>query len=228
MTVSEPLRLAIFDCDGTLVDSQHSIVASMNAAFEAHAYPKPDAEAVRMVVGLPLHVAMGRLLPDAEADVPKKLASSYIEAFHSLREKGEVADPLYPGVLDILTVLEDAGWILGIATGKGRRGLLATLETHDLVERFQTLQTSDTAPGKPNPGMLLNAMGETGADPKGTVMIGDTTFDMEMAVAAGTLAVGVSWGYHPEEHLHKAGAHVVIDDFAALPGELKSLGGAPS
>jgi phosphoglycolate phosphatase len=200
----------------------------MNAAFEAHAYPKPDAEAVRMVVGLPLHVAMGRLLPDAEADVPKKLASSYIEAFHSLREKGEVADPLYPGVLDILTVLEDAGWILGIATGKGRRGLLATLETHDLVERFQTLQTSDTAPGKPNPGMLLNAMGETGADPKGTVMIGDTTFDMEMAVAAGTLAVGVSWGYHPEEHLHKAGAHVVIDDFAALPGELKSLGGAPS
>ena len=228
MTVSESLRLAVFDCDGTLVDSQHSIVASMNAAFEAHAYPQPDAEAVRMVVGLPLHVAMGRLLPDSGPDVPGKLASSYIEAFHSLREKGEVSDPLYPGVLEIISDLEAAGWMLGIATGKGRRGLMATLETHGLVERFQTLQTADSAPGKPNPGMLLNAMEETGADPTGTVMIGDTTFDMEMAMAAGTLAVGVSWGYHPEEHLHKAGAHVVIDEFAALPGELKILGGAPS
>ena len=227
MTVSDSLRLAVFDCDGTLVDSQHSIVASMNAAFDAQNYPKPDAEAVRRVVGLPLHVAMERLRPDADPDVYKQLANSYSEAFQHLREKGEVTDPLYPGVMDILSVLEDAGWILGIATGKGRRGLLATLETHGLVERFQTLQTADSAPGKPNPGMLLNAMGETGADPTGTVMIGDTTFDMEMALAAGTMAVGVSWGYHPEEHLHKAGAHVVIDNFAALPGELKCLGGAP-
>lgn len=225
MRFSDSLRLAVFDCDGTLVDSQHSIVASMNAAFDAHAYPQPDAEAVRMVVGLPLHVAMGRLLPDADPDVPGQLANSYIEAFHGLREKGEVADPLYPGVLDILSVLEDASWILGIATGKGRRGLLATLETHGLVDRFQTLQTADSAPGKPDPGMLLNAMRETGADAADTVMIGDTTFDMEMAIAAGTMAVGVSWGYHPEEHLQKAGAHVVIDDFAALPNEIKKLRG---
>lgn len=225
MTLSDSLRLAVFDCDGTLVDSQHSIFASMAAAFDVHSFARPDAEAVRRVVGLPLRVAMGRLLPETGPDVHDLLADSYIEAFHGLREKGEVADPLYPGVLEVLSALEGAGWILGIATGKGHRGLLATLETHDLAGRFQTLQTADSGPGKPDPGMLLNAMEETGTDPSGTVMIGDTTFDMKMALAAGTMAVGVSWGYHPEEHLHKAGAHAVIDDFAALPGEIESLGG---
>jgi len=225
MTASESLRLAVFDCDGTLVDSQHSIIASMHAAFDVHSYPKPDADTVRMVVGLPLHVAMGRLLPETGPDVHEQLADSYIDAFHGLRKNGEVADPLYPGVMEIISELEADGWVLGIATGKGRRGLLATLETHGLVDRFQTLQTADSAPGKPAPGMLLNAMRDTGVDPAGTVMIGDTTFDMEMAVAAGTMAVGVSWGYHPQEHLHKAGAHVVIDDFAALRIEIQSLGG---
>jgi len=197
----------------------------MHAAFDVHSYPKPDADTVRMVVGLPLHVAMGRLLPETGPDVHEQLADSYIDAFHGLRKNGEVADPLYPGVMEIISELEADGWVLGIATGKGRRGLLATLETHGLVDRFQTLQTADSAPGKPAPGMLLNAMRDTGVDPAGTVMIGDTTFDMEMAVAAGTMAVGVSWGYHPQEHLHKAGAHVVIDDFAALRIEIQSLGG---
>jgi len=197
----------------------------MHAAFDVHSYPKPDAESVRMVVGLPLHVAMGRLLPETDRDFHEKLADSYIDAFRGLREKGDVADPLYPGVMEIISELEADGWMLGIATGKGHRGLLATLETHDLADRFQTLQTADSAPGKPDPGMLLNAMRDTGADPAGTVMIGDTTFDMEMAIAAGTMAVGVSWGYHPQEHLQTAGAHVVIDDFAALSIEIQILGG---
>lgn len=224
--MTKPLRLAVFDCDGTLVDSQHSIVASMTAAFNVHSFPVPDAEAVRRVVGLPLRVAMGKLLPGSGPEDHDQLAKSYTEAFRGLRDKGEVEDPLYPGTLDVLSTLEDAGWLLGIATGKGRRGLQLTLETHGLNGRFQTLQTADNAPGKPDPGMLLNAMSETGASPANTVMIGDTTFDMEMAVSAGTMAIGVSWGYHPEEHLHHAGAQAVIDHFSALPGELETLGGS--
>ncbi len=225
MSETNSLRLAVFDCDGTLVDSQASIISSMTAAFEAHAHPRPEAEDVRRVVGLPLRVAMGKLLPGTDTEEHGRLENSYIEAFHDLRNRGEVADPLYPGAIDALGLLEDAGWILGIATGKGHRGLVATLETHGLMGRFATLQTADSAAGKPSPDMLLNAMSETGTKPGDTIMIGDTTFDMEMAVAAGTMAIGVSWGYHPEDHLHSAGAHAVIDDFEALPGKIQSLGG---
>ena len=152
------------------------------------------------------------------------LVTSYKEAFTDLRNKGEVDDPLYPGALEVLEVLEAAGWVLGVATGKGRRGLLMTLETHRLTDRFQTLQTADSGPGKPNPDMLLNAMRETGADPAATAMIGDTTFDMEMAKRAGTMAVGVSWGYHLGEHLYSAGAQAVIEEFRDLPETIETLG----
>ena len=224
MAVSPSPRLAVFDCDGTLVDSQHSIISSMFSAFDSRAHLRPEAEAVRQVVGLPLREAMVRLLPDSGPDDHDGLVTSFKEAFTDLRNKGEVDDPLYPGVLEILEILEAAGWILGVATGKSRRGLLMTLETHRLTDRFQTLQTADSGPGKPNPDMLLNAMKETGADPAATVMIGDTTFDMEMAKRAGTMALGVSWGYHPGEHLYAAGAQAVIDEFQDLPKTIETLG----
>ena len=123
-----------------------------------------------------------------------------------------------------MEVLEAAGWVLGVATGKSRRGLLMTLETHRLTDRFQTLQTADSGPGKPNPDMLLNAMREIGAGPDATVMIGDTTFDMEMAKRAGTMALGVSWGYHPVKHLYSAGAQAVIGEFRDLPETIETLG----
>lgn len=224
MPLSPALRLAVFDCDGTLVDSQHSIIDSMRAAFEAHTHPLPEDESIRRIVGLPLRDAIGQLLPDFEDEEHGRVENSYIEAFHDLRSQGKVADPLYPGTLDAIKHLEEAGWLLGIATGKSSRGLLATLETHGITGRFQTLQTADTAPGKPNPDMLFNAMRETGAEPENTVMIGDTTFDMEMAVSAGTLAVGVAWGYHPHEKLKSVGANVVIHEFTELPESLQRLG----
>ena len=224
MVASNSLRLAVFDCDGTLVDSQASIISSMEAAFEVHSHPVPDAESIRRMVGLPLRVAMEKLLPHVEAEEHIKLETSYKEAFGDLRRRGEVSDPLYPGALDVLNTLEEDGWLLGIATGKGHRGLRLTLEVHGLMSRFQTLQTADSAPGKPDPGMLLNAMRETGAEVQGTVMIGDTTFDMEMAVNAGVMAIGVSWGYHLHEHLHSAGARVVIEEFHVLPETLKTMG----
>ena len=227
MPQARSLRLAVFDCDGTLVDSQHSIIDSMNAAFDAHNHSRPEAEAVRGVVGLPLDMAIKRLLPEIDPDGLTQMEASYIEAFRDLRKKGMVADPLYPGALEILETLNSQGWVLGIATGKGSLGLAATLETHGLTNHFSTLQTADNGPGKPNPDMLLSAMSETGADPRNTAMIGDTTFDMEMALSAGTMAVGVSWGYHPTENLQSAGAHAVIDDFAELPEKLESLGGTP-
>jgi len=205
-----PLRLAVFDCDGTLVDSQHSIVACMKAAFGAAGLALPEADAVRRVVGLPLAEGVGRLAPLLAIAECARVAELYKEAFLDLRKAAPLAEPLYPGVRDLLDTLEGEGVLLGVATGKGQRGLRITLEQHGLLQRFVTLQTADDAPGKPNPAMLRQAMAAVGAAPSQTAMIGDTTFDILMARGAGTAAIGVAWGYHPPEELHAAGAHAVV------------------
>jgi phosphoglycolate phosphatase len=220
---SQPLRLAVFDCDGTLVDSAHSIVMCMQAACAAHGFAEPTADDVRAMVGLPLEQAIALLFPEMPADTVMAVREGYRESFGDLRQKGEVHEPLYHGTLEALAVLEEAGWLLGVATGKAMRGLVATLSTHALEDRFVTLQTADLSQGKPNPDMLYKAMAETGVEPGATVMIGDTTFDMEMARNAGTLAIGVGWGYHEVEQLTKAGAHRVVDSYEELPEVIESL-----
>ncbi len=215
--MSEPLRLAVFDCDGTLVDSQHSIVAAMNAAFDVNGLQQPERSNVLQMVGLPLIDAIINLAPDLEPGIHQKLRDGYAEAWQEMRRRGQLQDPLYPGSREVLLDLEADGWLLGVATGKSYRGLLSTLETHGLADRFQTLQTADRALGKPHPDMLIRAMQETGAGKKDTVMVGDTTFDMEMAKSAGVTAIGVAWGYHDVEELRAAGAEIVIERFDDLP-----------
>ena len=204
------IRLAVFDCDGTLVDSQHSIVACMGAAFVAAGLVAPTAEAVRRVVGLPLAAGVAKLSPLLALAECQRVAELYKQAFVDLRRDGSIAEPLFPGVRELLDALAAEGVILGVATGKGRRGLRITLEQHGLLDRFTTLQTADDAPGKPDPEMLRRAMAETGAEPAATAMIGDTTYDILMALRAGTAAIGVGWGYHPPEELKAAGAHEVV------------------
>ncbi len=220
------LKLAVFDCDGTLVDSQHSIVAAMHAACDEHGFDKPRPEAVRRMVGLPLLEAFARLLPSTPPETLENLKRCYSSAFFAMRQRGELHEPLYPGVEAGLSFFERAGWLLGIATGKSRRGLLATLGGHGLLERFTTLQTADLSRGKPDPEMLHRAMAETGAGKGETVMIGDTTYDMEMAKNAGTYALGVSWGYHDTGELYEAGAHKVIDSFEDLPDAVPEMMGS--
>jgi len=223
------IKLCVFDCDGTLIDSQHSIVACMASAFAAQGLAEPTAAAVRHVVGLALTPAVARLLPDADELTHERVAQSYRDAFTVMRRSGDVCEPLYPGVLEALEAIEGTGWLLGVATGKSHRGLIATLTGHGLHERFVTLQTADVAASKPNPDMMLRAMDEAGAEPSATVMVGDTTYDMEMARNAGASAIGVSWGYHDEKHLWDTGAHAVISDFADLPGVVERVTGtAPS
>ena len=218
-----PIKLAVFDCDGTLVDSQHSIISSMDAAFDAHGVPRADRNAIRRVVGLPLLTAIQHLSPNHPPELVEAVRGDYGKAWHHLRETEGLNEPLFPGLLAVLDRLEQDGWLLGVATGKSRRGLDGTLESHSILERFVTLQTADRARGKPHPEMLLNAMDETGAAPSETVMIGDTTFDIEMACNAGAMAIGVSWGYHEVEELHLAGASEVIDAFDELPDLLKRI-----
>lgn len=220
------LRLAIFDCDGTLVDSQHVIVACMAAAWEAHGLGAPDPVAVRRMVGLPLVEAIALLLPGREAELHHAVAAGYRDAFDAARRKHDDVEPLFPGILDTLERLEAAGVLLGIATGKARRGLLPVLERHGLKERFVTLQTSDQAPGKPNPHMVLRALAETGVEPAAAVVIGDTTYDIQMARNAHVASVGVAWGYHAVTELEAAGADCIVHEPADAAAAVLALLGA--
>jgi phosphoglycolate phosphatase len=218
--MSHPFRLIVFDFDGTLVDSQRTIAQSMALAFEDQGFAAPGPEAVRQVVGLPLEVAAARLLPDPDdMETAERVAESYRGAFQALHARGDVHEPLFPGAREALARLDEPDVCLGIATGKGRRGLMTSLGRHGLSDYFATLQTADDGPGKPSPEILQRAMTEVGAGCSETVMIGDTTFDMQMAMNAGVSAIGVAWGYHPPDELRASGAARVIESFPdLLPG----------
>lgn len=214
-------RLVLFDCDGTLVDSQFAIVEAMTVAFQSHDLVPPKAADVRRLVGLPLGEVIARLAPE---DGPLlSMVEIYKQTFRENRLAGRFEEPLFPGVREALEALTGAGCVLGVATGKSRRGLDSVLDRHDLAGFFVTLQTADDGPGKPSPHMVQRALRETGADRWNTVVVGDTAFDMLMAKAAGAGAVGVTWGYHVATDLLDAGADRLTDTFAAVPvavGEL--------
>jgi phosphoglycolate phosphatase len=217
------MKLILFDVDGTLMDSQHMICAAMDLAYRGQGLTCPPPEAVRAIIGLSLEKAM-RQLAAGENHPIDGLVASYKEAFTTMRAAGTWKAPLYPGARDAIERLsrrDDV--VLGVATGKSRRGVAAMVETHKLEGVFITIQTADTAPSKPHPGMVLDAMRETGIAPEDTVVIGDTVFDMQMARSAGASALGVAWGYHAVTDLHAAGASSVIDDFAALDPALAAL-----
>lgn len=214
--MSAPNRLALFDCDGTLVDSQHAIVEAMNRAFESVRLEPPSRAATLSIIGLSLPLAMARLLPDAEPDFHDRLAEGYKLAFQAMRRDKAVREPLYPGIAALIRDLDEAGWMLGVATGKSDRGLDLCLTHHGLRDRFVTLQTADRHPSKPHPSMVLQAMAEAGAAPETTVMIGDTSYDMEMAANAGVRGLGVLWGYHDAAELQDAGASAIAMDMDEL------------
>ncbi len=219
----QPLRLTLFDCDGTLVDSQNAIVDSMTEAWLAHGLGEPDARTVRRVVGLSLMEAMATLLPDQDEHRHAVIAEAYKDAFSARRQRGVLEEPLFPGVLEMLDRLEAAGVLLGVATGKSRRGLLSVLERHGLTKRFVTLQTADIGPGKPHPDMVLRALSETGAGTADTVMIGDTTYDIQMARNARIASIGVAWGYHEVLELQAAGADRIADNGQAVADAVLEL-----
>jgi len=220
------LKLVIFDCDGTLVDSQHMIVAAMGEAYRAHDLPMPERARLLSIVGLSLHDAFS-VLGDGDPGFPvSSLVESYRTAFFGLREAGRHLEPLFPGAREAVEGLSGRpDVVLGIATGKSQRGVRAVLGHHGLLDRFGTIQTADDAPSKPDPGMVLEAMRATGAAPRDTVVIGDTSYDMAMANAAAVAGIGVAWGYHAPEMLRNAGAATVIEHFAALTPTLDAMWG---
>ena len=179
------IRLAIFDCDGTLVDSQANICMAMEHAFEEACLVPPSRHATRRIVGLSLVEAMRQLLPDAEDALHVDLAERYKQAFFTLRGNGLVDEPLYDGIAGVLSELDEKGWLLGVATGKSDRGLARCLDHHGIKGLFVSLQTADRHPSKPHPSMVYEALADAGVDAGQAVVIGDTVYDIHMGRAAG-------------------------------------------
>jgi phosphoglycolate phosphatase len=212
-------RLAIFDCDGTLVDSGADICAAMDRSFAHHGLAAPAHKHTRRIVGLSLPQALAVLAPEGDAPLHASLAEGYKSAFHAMRGEGVVAEPLYEGIAEVIDSLAADGWMLGVATGKSDRGLALCLERHDLGGHFVTLQTADRHPSKPHPSMIEAALAGSGVEAARCAMIGDTSYDMAMARAAGCRAVGVTWGYHSQDDLRDAGA----DAIAHRPADLLAI-----
>ncbi|MEP5727753.1 MAG: HAD-IA family hydrolase [Sulfitobacter sp.] len=224
--MSADLRLVIFDVDGTLVDSQGDIIVAMQAAFDHADHPMPDRATVLSVVGLSLDVMFARLMPELSTSTHNEMIETFKATYMAQRDKGSEAQssPLYAGALETLQRLHAVpDLLLGVATGKSKRGLGKVIEGHGLEGLFVTPQVADFHPSKPHPSMLMQAMADVGVGPNQTVMIGDTSFDMEMAALAGARGVGVSWGYHTRERLNRAA--VVIDDFAGVHPALEQIWG---
>jgi phosphoglycolate phosphatase len=213
------VKLAVFDCDGTLCAGLAAIGAAWAKAFAVNGPAAPDPHQVRRIVGLSLPHAIGRLAPELDDAARHRVVDTYKQTFFEARQQGLVQEPLFDGIRALLTRLHQGGWTLGVATGKGDRGLNGCLTMHGIFDLFVTLQTADRHPSKPHPSMIEAAMTEAGAAPADTVMIGDTVFDIDMAAAAGCRALGVAWGYHTPEELLAAGAEAV----AATPEELGDL-----
>ena len=216
------MRLAIFDMDGTLIDSAALIIETVTAAFEAAGEPAPTEAAIRSISGITARQAMRILAPLADEAKVEKVLRSYHE--HYDRVAAGAGEPLFDGALAALERLRHRDdTILAVATGKGYRAATALLDARGILGSFHSIETPDHNRGKPDPEMIHTAMNKAGARAAETVMIGDTTHDMKMGKAAGVATIGVSWGYHPTVDLRAAGADIVIDRFDELDAAIDKL-----
>lgn len=218
------MNLVMFDMDGTLIDTGSLIAEHMATTFVGAGLEAPSPEQVRRIIGLSLPQAMQVLLGSQDIDFANRLADDYRQHYRASLVSAEGREGLFPGAREVLDQLHDrAEMLLGIATGKGLNGVHRLTQLHGIADYFVTLQTPDHNPSKPHPGMMLRAMEETGADKSRTLIIGDTTFDIEMGKAAGTKTIGVSWGYHDPEELRRAGADIIVRDYADLPEAIDTI-----
>lgn len=215
------MPLIVFDMDGTLIDTHGLIAEHMATAFAGNGLPEPTPAEVRQIIGLSLPVAIARLAKSDDAPFVDRLVETYKTAYRESLEHNADREPLFPGAREALDRLRNSpATLLGIATGKGLAGVHRILGNHALTGHFVTLQTPDHNPSKPDPSMLLRAMAETGMGPNETIMVGDTVFDIELAVNAGCQSVGVTWGYHDPGDLVRAGAGAMIDSYDELDAAL--------
>lgn len=213
-------KLVLFDCDGTILDSVGIIHDSMVRTFSEAGYAAPVQSATRSIIGLTLDLAIARLLGRAVDGEVQTMTARYKQHFHKLYARPDFEQSLFPGMAELVNGLaarDDV--VLGIVTGKSRRGMEMFFDKHGFREHFVTVRTADDCPSKPHPAMVLECCAETGFEPIDSVVIGDSVFDMEMAKAAGAGAIGVAWGYNDVPLLRNAGA----DAIAATADELTRM-----
>lgn len=219
--MNDSITLIVFDWDGTLMDSQSRIVASMQAAAVEADLPVPGQAQVRDVIGLGLGECLGLLFPDAGPADIARVAEAYRQQFwHRCREP----EALYPGVRETLDWLRSRSYELAVATGKSRAGLNRALRSTGLGDLMAASRCADEAPSKPHPRMLLEIMEVLGHAPDRTLVIGDTEYDLRMARNAGAHGVGVTCGAHPAERLQQQGPLACVSDVTVLPTLLRDLG----
>ncbi len=210
--------LIVFDWDGTLIDSTAIIAGSIQAACRDLKLPVPDDETARHVIGLGLVQALRYAVPEAPEKMYESLVARYRHHFLSQHD----AIPLFEQARETIVELCDAGYQLAVATGKNRIGLDRALETTQMGRYFHATRTADRTFSKPHPAMLLELMDELDVLPERTVMIGDTTHDLQMAINAGVDAVGVTHGAHPEDQLRELNPVALLNDFAELRAWFKA------
>ncbi|TAM04014.1 MAG: HAD family hydrolase [Paraburkholderia sp.] len=214
----EQFDLIVFDWDGTLMDSTTHITRSIQAACRDLGLPVPGDEAANYVIGLGLREALQIAVPTLDpADYPL-LVERYRVHF-LIREQ---TTELFVGVREMLAELRERGYLLAVATGKSRVGLNRALDEARLTSVFDGTRCADETFSKPHPAMLHELTRELGQDTGRTVMIGDTTHDLQMAVNAGVAAVGVGYGAHPANSLEALSPRYVAPDVASLAAWLRA------
>lgn len=191
-------RLLIFDWDGTLMDSEARIVACVRAAAEDLGLAVPTDDETRNIIGLGLTEAVTTLFPGSDEEQVQRVAARYR---HHFLGGNPTPSSLFPGARSVLETLAERDYLLAVATGKGRVGLDQSLAETGLERLFHATRCADETFSKPHPEMLHQLMDELGAAPGETLMIGDTEYDMQMAVNAGTERLAVAYGVHPRERL---------------------------
>jgi len=210
--MAKTFDLIVFDWDGTLMDSTAHIVNAIQHASVELGLPMPDTNAARQVIGLSLGAALKQACPDLPEARYQEMAAAYSKHFVASDE----SVVLFDGVDHGLRQLEQHGVTLAVATGKSRRGLTRALEATGLGERFAATRTQDDCPSKPHPAMLLELMALLDVSPERTLMVGDTTYDLQMAQLAGTHSVGVSYGAHERVMLESCAPLEIFEEFSTL------------
>ncbi len=213
-------RLFIFDWDGTLMDSERQIVHCMQQAAADLGLVIPETGAVRSIIGLGLPEALLRLFPFYDRPLRERIRQAY--ARHFVAEAGGRSE-LFPGALELLEDLRAQGHLLAVATGKSRLGLDRVLEQTGLMHFFDTSRCADETASKPDPLMLNEILVALSVFPGEAVMIGDTTFDLEMAARANVRSVGITHGVHAATELERYRPLAIVPDLDALASCLASL-----
>jgi phosphoglycolate phosphatase len=212
------MKLVLFDCDGTLVDSAGLIHEVMARTFEDFGLARVTLDATKSIIGLTLDIAIALLMHQPHVDDrAQAMTAHYKKIYGGIRAEMNFREPLFPGIAELISTLSTRDQLLlGAVTGKSRRGLDQICASHGYEKTFFVSRTADDCPSKPHPAMVTECCAEAEIDARDTVVIGDAIYDMQMAKSAGAAAIGVAWGYASVADLVEAGA----DHIARTPRDI--------